>query len=94
MFLTDVSERDQRVFVGVESDDLVALSANEIWVMLCQVEVGLTAVGNGDSGSPVFRWHPSGNVTLAGILWGSIPGGFRFSYFDLVQVELGPLQVF
>ncbi len=74
-------------------DELVAPGSG-VWVMRCQGEVKFAGVGNGDSGAPVFRWHASGNVTLAGILWGSIPQGFRFSYFDFVQVELGPLQVF
>jgi len=54
-----------------------------------------TMSDNGDSGSPVFRWHGT-NVTLSGILWGGPDDGssFVFSPMNQIEQELGPLTTF
>jgi hypothetical protein len=61
--------------------------------LLCQTLVenaNATIVGGGDSGSPVFIGS-SGNVTLAGILWGGSGDGhlFVFSPLKNIKMELG-----
>lgn len=65
--------------------------------MLCQDFVDGAGVGGGDSGSPVFRWDASGNISLYGILWGSSGGStFVFSALDMTERtdEMGPLTTF
>lgn len=66
---------------------------------LCQSAV-VAGSGPGDSGSPVFAWSGSGgNVTLAGIAWGSgtLSDGrkaFVFSPMSGIERELGSLTTF
>jgi hypothetical protein len=64
---------------------------------LCQSLVS-AGVGAGDSGSPVFSWPGTGgNVTLLGILWGSIDRTlFVFSPMSGIERtgELGGLKTF
>lgn len=59
-------------------------------VQLCQTFV-TAGVGSGDSGSGVFQG--TGNVKLAGILWGGSSSSFVFSPFGNIQRELGTLVV-
>jgi len=66
--------------------------------LFCQSRV-TAGVAGGDSGSPVFARHGSGNnVALVGILWGgsvdaSGNSRFVFSPLDNVEQELGALKV-
>lgn len=60
--------------------------------LLCQTIVN-AGVGGGDSGSPVFAWDGSSDVTLSGILWGGNSAGtlFVFSPLSAIEQELGAL---
>jgi hypothetical protein len=64
-----------------------AVSGSNI-MELCQTFVNAT-VGAGDSGSPVYQG--SGNVALAGILWGGNNSGTQFVFSPLrsIKDELG-----
>ena len=63
---------------------------------LCQDFVEGAGVGPGDSGSPVFRWASSGNISLYGILWGDSGSGFVFSAMANIESssEMGALKTF
>ncbi len=67
-------------------------------LLLCQTRVirlsgSHKMVDSGDSGSPVFKWSSSGNVSLYGILWGESNNNsvFLFSPMHLIEQELGQL---
>ena len=69
--------------------------------LLCQSNVSRLSGSHkmsdsGDSGSPVFKWSSSGNVTLHGILWGGSNNHsvFWFSPMYLIERELGSLTTF
>ena len=68
--------------------------------LLCQNRVSRTSGTNkisdfGDSGSPVFRWPGSNDVSLYGILWGGNGDDqFVFSSMGRIEQELGSLTTF
>ncbi|MBA2245083.1 MAG: hypothetical protein H0W11_09000 [Gemmatimonadetes bacterium] len=72
----------------------IVLGAAKPIIQLCQTRVQ-AGVDSGDSGSPVFRVRPDGNVVLQGILWGGSVSGtpsFVFSPMFGVERELGLLD--
>lgn len=55
-------------------------------VLFCQHFVA-GGVQGGDSGSPVFSWSGSNNITLKGILWGGNSSNNSFVYSPIGQIE-------
>jgi len=61
-------------------------------VMMLDQNLVAADVGGGDSGSPVFQITGGDNVTLVGILWGSMGSStFVYSPISNIEAELGAL---
>lgn len=60
--------------------------------LLCQDRVR-AGVGQGDSGSPVFKRTGGNRVKIVGILWGGGGGDFVYSPINQVRQELGSFSV-